>query len=176
MRIDGNRSQRRVAEVLVLNRKPGDSILIGDDVEVFISDLGERSVKVGIEAPKEVSIRRAEVSAARNSRDVKADGTRQARPKRQRGSRSATSPRPRRLQLSRSAEGRRRVIIDPALAPEPETAEIGQGMMRDAIKSIPHEVLEAVARGDAIDHRIRRALIELAREELIARERAEARA
>ena len=47
--------------MLIITRKPGESFYIGDDIKVTI--LGERdgTVKVGIDAPKDVQILREEI-------------------------------------------------------------------------------------------------------------------
>jgi len=47
--------------MLVLTRKIGDGILIGDDVLIKIVDVRGNSVRVGIEAPPECKIYRMEV-------------------------------------------------------------------------------------------------------------------
>jgi len=47
--------------MLVLTRKVGDGILIGDDVLIKIVDVRGNSVRVGIEAPQERKIYRMEV-------------------------------------------------------------------------------------------------------------------
>ncbi|GAB4159443.1 MAG: hypothetical protein Tsb009_36760 [Planctomycetaceae bacterium] len=47
--------------MLVLSRKPGERILIGDEVEVTIVRIGPNTVRVGIEAPREMSIVREEL-------------------------------------------------------------------------------------------------------------------
>ena len=47
--------------MLVLTRKPGQTITIGDDVKVTIMDVKGGQVKLGIEAPKEVAVFREEV-------------------------------------------------------------------------------------------------------------------
>ncbi len=47
--------------MLVLTRKLGESIRIGDDVRVTIVELDGRFVKIGISAPKSISIHREEV-------------------------------------------------------------------------------------------------------------------
>ena len=48
--------------MLVLTRKPGTAILIGDDIEVYILGVDGNSVKVGIQAPKEIHILRKEIA------------------------------------------------------------------------------------------------------------------
>lgn len=47
--------------MLILNRKAGESIIIGDNVEISILEIQEGRIKIGIEAPKDVSILRKEV-------------------------------------------------------------------------------------------------------------------
>jgi len=47
--------------MLVLTRKLGESIRIGDSITVKIGDLDGRHVKLGIEAPKNVSVNREEI-------------------------------------------------------------------------------------------------------------------
>jgi carbon storage regulator len=47
--------------MLVLTRKPGQSIMIGDGVEVQVLSVAGEKVRLGITAPREVSIFRNEV-------------------------------------------------------------------------------------------------------------------
>lgn len=47
--------------MLVITRKKGESILIGDDIEITISKIDDGSVKIGIDAPKDVVILRKEI-------------------------------------------------------------------------------------------------------------------
>jgi carbon storage regulator len=47
--------------MLVLTRKLGESIRIGDDIIVKIVDLDGRHVKLGIEAPKSIAVNREEI-------------------------------------------------------------------------------------------------------------------
>lgn len=47
--------------MLVLSRKPGERILIGDDVVITVVRIGPNNVRVGIEAPREMSIVREEL-------------------------------------------------------------------------------------------------------------------
>lgn len=47
--------------MLVVSRKKGESILIGDDIEISISKIEDGSVKLAISAPKDVTILRKEV-------------------------------------------------------------------------------------------------------------------
>jgi carbon storage regulator len=47
--------------MLVLTRKPGQSIMIGDGVEVQVLSVAGEKVRLGISAPREVAIFRNEV-------------------------------------------------------------------------------------------------------------------
>lgn len=47
--------------MLVLGRRLGESILIGDDIKILVVDLNNGRVKLGIEAPENVSILRTEL-------------------------------------------------------------------------------------------------------------------
>jgi carbon storage regulator len=47
--------------MLVLSRKMDESIIINDNIEVFIIDIVGERVKIGIEAPKEIKILRSEI-------------------------------------------------------------------------------------------------------------------
>lgn len=50
--------------MLVLTRKKGERIRIGDDIEVQILDCGTEGVKIGIKAPRDISILRSELYAS----------------------------------------------------------------------------------------------------------------
>lgn len=47
--------------MLVLTRKKGESIQIGEDIEITIAQIKGDQVKIGISAPKNVEIHRKEV-------------------------------------------------------------------------------------------------------------------
>lgn len=47
--------------MLVITRKKGDSILIGDDIEITVVKLDDGSVKLAIDAPKNLVILRKEL-------------------------------------------------------------------------------------------------------------------
>jgi carbon storage regulator len=47
--------------MLVLTRKPGQSIMIGDGIEVQVLSVAGEKIRLGITAPREVSIFRNEV-------------------------------------------------------------------------------------------------------------------
>ncbi|OUS75147.1 carbon storage regulator [Paenibacillus sp. MY03] len=58
--------------MLVLSRKKGESILIGEDIEISIIEITNDQIKLGIKAPKEVAILRKElyVSIEHTNRDA----------------------------------------------------------------------------------------------------------
>ena len=47
--------------MLILTRKTGQGFLIGDDVEITITEISGDKVRVGINAPKDVKILRTEL-------------------------------------------------------------------------------------------------------------------
>ena len=47
--------------MLILTRRNGESLVIGEDVKITILDVKKDQVKVGIHAPTEVSIYREEI-------------------------------------------------------------------------------------------------------------------
>lgn len=47
--------------MLVITRKKGESLLIGDDIEITIVKLDDGSVKLSIDAPKKITILRKEL-------------------------------------------------------------------------------------------------------------------
>jgi carbon storage regulator len=49
--------------VLVLTRRAGESIVIGDDVRIVVLDSRGETVRLGIDAPRSIQVHRAEVYA-----------------------------------------------------------------------------------------------------------------
>ncbi|MCK3658254.1 carbon storage regulator [Pasteurellaceae bacterium Pebbles2] len=47
--------------MLVLTRKIGESLLVGDDIEITILNVRGNQVKIGVKAPKDVSVHREEI-------------------------------------------------------------------------------------------------------------------
>jgi len=56
-------------EMLVLSRKPGERILIGDNVAVTIVRIGPNTVRLGIEAPRNMNVVREELCVKVPSED-----------------------------------------------------------------------------------------------------------
>jgi len=47
--------------MLVLTRKIGDSVIIGDDIEITVLKISREQIKLGINAPKNISVHRNEI-------------------------------------------------------------------------------------------------------------------
>lgn len=52
--------------MLVLSRKPGERILIGENIAVTIVRIGPNTVRLGIDAPRELNIVREELCQSEN--------------------------------------------------------------------------------------------------------------
>jgi carbon storage regulator len=50
--------------MLVLTRKRDESIIIGDNIEIMVVDIGAHEVRIGINAPRELPVHRKEVYEA----------------------------------------------------------------------------------------------------------------
>lgn len=50
--------------MLVLSRKPSETLYIGDNIKITVVRIGWDAVRLGIEAPREMNIRRSELAAA----------------------------------------------------------------------------------------------------------------
>lgn len=60
--------------MLILSRKPGESIMIGDDIEIHLIEVEDGKVKLGIEAPKKIDILRKELYRQVGEENAKALG------------------------------------------------------------------------------------------------------
>ena len=47
--------------MLTLTRKPGESIMIGDDIEIVIKEMKGKQVRIGIRAPRDQFVCRKEL-------------------------------------------------------------------------------------------------------------------
>ncbi len=47
--------------MLVLSRKIGEAVLLGDDIKIMIVDIRGDKVRIGIDAPKDLPVHRQEV-------------------------------------------------------------------------------------------------------------------
>ena len=47
--------------MLVLTRKPGESIVIGNNIRITVLEMQGRQIRLGIEAPPEITVHRGEI-------------------------------------------------------------------------------------------------------------------
>jgi carbon storage regulator len=64
--------------MLILSRRPGDSILIGDGIRIVVIASDRRGVRLGIEAPAEISILRGEIVSQIADENRRANATPEA--------------------------------------------------------------------------------------------------
>ncbi len=50
--------------MLILRRKEGETLLIGDDIKIMVMDTSDGGVRLAIDAPKEIPILRGELVRA----------------------------------------------------------------------------------------------------------------
>lgn len=50
--------------MLILRRKPGEQLLIGDNIRITVMDVSEGGVRLAIDAPREITILRSELKKA----------------------------------------------------------------------------------------------------------------
>lgn len=50
--------------MLVLSRRPGESIMIGTDVVITVLEVSGETVRIGVRAPREIAVHREEVFLA----------------------------------------------------------------------------------------------------------------
>ena len=55
--------------MLVVTRKPDESLIIADNIEITVLEIGKDKVKIGVNAPKEVKIIRSELKDARQTNE-----------------------------------------------------------------------------------------------------------
>jgi carbon storage regulator len=64
--------------MLVLRRRAGESLLIGDDVEIEVLAITAQGAKIGIRAPRETVVLRKELKITRQQNEAAAQGLAQA--------------------------------------------------------------------------------------------------
>jgi len=60
--------------MLILTRKLGETITIGDDIRITLIDIKGKSIRLGIEAPAHVTVHRHEIYLAIKEQNMKAAG------------------------------------------------------------------------------------------------------
>lgn len=56
--------------MLILQRQKGESIIIGDDIEVMVLRIGKKYIRLGITAPKEKMILRKELTSRSDKNEL----------------------------------------------------------------------------------------------------------
>lgn len=59
--------------MLVLTRKFGESIIIGDDIKITILDSKGKNIRIGIEAPRNIAIHRKDISTGDQEKNQKSN-------------------------------------------------------------------------------------------------------
>jgi carbon storage regulator len=59
--------------MLVMKRRAGESILIGDDIEIHLAHIGRTRVKIGIQAPRNIPVVAKEVKLVRDQNRAAAE-------------------------------------------------------------------------------------------------------
>ncbi len=62
--------------MLILSRKKNESIIISDNVEVMVTEVNGEHVKLGIKAPRHISVHRKEIYEAIKKENMAAAKTR----------------------------------------------------------------------------------------------------
>lgn len=60
--------------MLVLTRKSGEGIRIGDDIRIVVVEVKDNQVKLGIEAPHELPVHREEIYLKIQEENIRAAG------------------------------------------------------------------------------------------------------
>ena len=59
--------------MLVLSRRVGESLVIGDDIVITVLDVRGDSIRLGVDAPRGISIQRAEILTAVTEANLEAN-------------------------------------------------------------------------------------------------------
>jgi carbon storage regulator len=59
--------------MLMMKRRQGEAILIGDDIEIHLAHIGRTRVKIGIKAPRHLAVVAREVHLVRNENRAAAE-------------------------------------------------------------------------------------------------------
>ncbi|MEA2063951.1 MAG: carbon storage regulator CsrA [Gemmatimonadota bacterium] len=58
--------------MLILTRKQGESIAIGDDIQVTVVEIQGKQVKLGVKAPREIAVHRQEIYEKIQAENIRA--------------------------------------------------------------------------------------------------------
>lgn len=58
--------------MLIITRRPGEKVIVGDDVVIEVIEVSGSSVRIGINAPKSIPVYREEIYSAVKAENVEA--------------------------------------------------------------------------------------------------------
>ena len=67
--VDGADLSTLRSDMLILTRRLTEEIRVGDDITIAILGISGRSVRIGVEAPRHISVDRAEVYERKRQQD-----------------------------------------------------------------------------------------------------------
>ena len=56
--------------MLVLTRRIGESIMVGDNIKIVVLDVHRRQVRLGIESPPDIVVLREEIAQRRTNKNM----------------------------------------------------------------------------------------------------------
>lgn len=59
--------------MLILTRKPGETLVLGDDITVTVLSVKGNQVRIGVNAPKDVHVNREEIHIKKKKAEADAD-------------------------------------------------------------------------------------------------------
>ena len=81
--------------MLILTRRVGETVVIGNDVTVTVLGVKGNQVRIGVNAPRDVAVHREEIFERIKREHEQGGGGDSQRPRVRRGSRAETLPHPR---------------------------------------------------------------------------------
>lgn len=66
----------REIKLLILTRKIGESLIIGDNIRITVLEIRGKQVRLGIEAPPDIAVMREELSQNMNPGPTRGSGVR----------------------------------------------------------------------------------------------------
>jgi carbon storage regulator len=70
---DFSTNQRKESAVLILSRKKDQVIRIGDDIQITVTEIRGDKVRIGVDAPRHITVHRQEIYEAIQSENAATD-------------------------------------------------------------------------------------------------------
>jgi carbon storage regulator len=71
----GTTENKEMEAMLILTRRVGETLMIGDEVTVTVLGVKGNQVRIGVNAPKHVAVHREEIYDRIKQEQIKPDGT-----------------------------------------------------------------------------------------------------